>query len=106
MRPSMAHPLPQSSPAILTNMRGPSLSMSHPEQGMNQVSAAMKNVNAHWTSESFQWCAAIIGLTNRVQAYCRLAIMIIATTAAANRNHRFTCYLLIAFQIRIVLQVL
>src|SRR5260370_6732860 len=33
------------------------------------------------------------GLTNRVHEYCRLAIIIIATMAAAKRYQRFTVYL-------------
>ena len=55
-----------------------------------QVSKAMKSVNPHWTSDSFQCVAARMGSTNRVQAYCRFAIIIIATTAAERRIQRFT----------------
>ena len=54
------------------NWRGPTRSISHPEGAINQVWQAMKIEKAHWTSDSFQcWsaCAAIMGLTNRVQAY-------------------------------------
>ncbi len=50
----------------------------------------MKSVNASCTSESFQPVAPMIGWTKSVQAYCRFAIMIIATTAALSRTQRFT----------------
>jgi hypothetical protein len=64
--------------------------MSQPEHGMSHVSQAMKKVNPHWTSDSFQWVAAMMGFTNKVQAYCRFAIIIIATTAALKRIQRLT----------------
>src|SRR4029450_9857125 len=48
----------------------------------------MNSVNANWMSESFQPVAFCRGLTNSVQEYCRLAIMIIATNEAPSWNQR------------------
>src|SRR5580698_5636460 len=78
-------------------VRGPRRSIIQPEKGMTQVSKAMKNVKPHWTSDSFQWLTAMIGLTNSVQPYCRFAIIIMATTAADNLIQRFTWLLHVRF---------
>ena len=64
------------------NQRGPSLSMSQPSSGCTHVWNRMNSVNASWMSDSFQPVPACSGWTNSVQAYCRLAIMIIATSDA------------------------
>ena len=64
-----AHPTPQSTPATVMKARGPSRSISQPEQGMIQVSSAMNSVKAHCTSERAQPCAARIGSTKKVHAY-------------------------------------
>src|ERR1019366_1003024 len=94
--PNPAHPTPQKTPAIVIRTRGPRLSIIHPHRDMAQVSSAMKSVQPHWTSESFQPVALVNGPVNSVQPYCRLAIMIIAVTAAPRRIQRFTGILLTA----------
>ncbi len=78
---------------MVISTRGPRLSISHPDRVMDQVSSAMNSVQAHCTSESFQPVALVSGPVNRVQPYCRLAIMIIAVTAAPSRIQRFTVLL-------------
>src|SRR5580693_4791752 len=55
-------------------LRGPMASTIQPSTGVSQVSSAIKILNASWISAIDQPCALLIGLTNRVQPYCRLAI--------------------------------
>ena len=57
---------------------------------MNQVSSAMKMLNANWMSAIAQPCALFIGCTNSVQLYCRLAIIIMQTTPKMSCAQRFT----------------
>jgi hypothetical protein len=76
--------------AVVMNARGPSLSINHPDRGIDQVITAIKIVNPHCAWESFQCVAVIRGCTNNVHAYCRLPIMIIAVIAAISRAQRFT----------------
>src|SRR6185503_17016611 len=83
-----AQPSPHRSPAALMKPRGPSRSMSHPSRGCTQVWKRMDSVNANWMSESCQPVFACSGETKNVQAYCRLAIMIIAITDAPSWNQR------------------
>src|SRR5262249_54239249 len=87
--PSEHQPAPQRTDARVMNMRGPSRSISQPERGIVQVITAMKTVNPHCTSDSFQCVAAINGWTHIVQAYCRLPIIAIEMTAAIKRIQRF-----------------
>ena len=54
--------------------RAPRLSTIQPSIGVSQVSSAMKMLNANWIEAIDQPCALLIGLTNSVQPYCRLAI--------------------------------
>src|ERR1700722_7238424 len=54
--------------------RAPSASTIQPSTGVSQVSSAIKMLNASWISAIDQPCALLIGLTNSVQPYCRLAI--------------------------------
>src|ERR1700710_144494 len=54
--------------------RGPNLSTSQPSTGTSQVSTTTKIEKASWMEVRPQWFLASIGLTNRVQPYCRLAI--------------------------------
>ena len=68
----------------MMNQRGPSLSISQPSSGWTQVWHRMNSVNAVWMSESFQPVPACSGWTNSVQEYCRLAIMIMATSDATS----------------------
>ena len=68
--------------------RGPNASTSHPSTGVSQVSVAMKMENATWMAampQPWAWC---IGLTNRVQAYCRLAIRIMQTRPSQSCDQR------------------
>src|SRR5580700_11710062 len=53
---------------------GPSTSTIQPSIGVSQVSSAMKIAKANWIEAIDQPCALLIGLTNNVQPYCRLAI--------------------------------
>src|SRR3984957_12693158 len=53
---------------------GPSTSAAQPRIGVSQVSSAMKMAKANWIAAIDQPCALLIGLTNSVQPYCRLAI--------------------------------
>src|SRR5208282_3834702 len=68
--------------------RGPRLSTTQPASGVSQVSVAMKIAKAIWMSAMLQPCALFIGLTNRVQAYCRLAIRIMQTMPSHNCDQR------------------
>jgi len=51
------------------------MSTIQPSIGVSQVSSAMKTANANWIEAIDQPCALLIGLTNSVQPYCRLAII-------------------------------
>src|SRR5271156_2798394 len=53
---------------------GPRTSTIHPWMGVSQVSIAMKTLNATWIAAMDQPCALLMGLTNNVQPYWRLAI--------------------------------
>ncbi len=77
-------PNPQRMPATVIRTRGPIRSISHPSNGCTNVCSRMKSVNAPWTSDCCQPLAARIGPTNRVQAYCRLAIITIAISDATS----------------------
>ena len=54
--------------------RAPRLSTIQPSIGVSHVSSAMKIEKANWMDASDQPCALLIGLTNSVQPYCKLAI--------------------------------
>ena len=69
--------------------RGPRLSTNQPATGVSQVSVAMKIANAIWISAILHPCALFIGLTNRVQAYCRFAIRIMQTMPSHSWDQRF-----------------
>src|SRR5262249_22676398 len=45
-------------------------------------------LNATWIAVRPQWNFASIGVTNRVQPYCRLAIITMATMPAGSCSHR------------------
>src|SRR6476620_6699890 len=90
--PSPAHPSPHSRPAALMKPRGPSRSISQPSSGWTQVWNRMNSVKANWMSDSFQCVLACIGFTNSVHAYCRFAIMIIATSDAHSWNQRLLIF--------------
>ena len=65
-------------------------SIIQPHTGMVIVPRKMYSVKAHCTSDSFQPVSLIIGVTNRVHAYCMFPFMTIAVTAAVSRIQRFT----------------
>src|SRR5712692_9795701 len=95
--PIDAHPTPHNTPAAVMNGRGPSQSMSQPSSGCTHVWNRMNSVKASEISDSFQPVAVCIGTTNSVHEYCRLAIMIIATSDAPSCTQRlfnFTARLL------------
>src|SRR5580704_2247365 len=75
----MTHPRPTVNPPnatmILGPCRGPRISTIQPSTGVSQVSSAMKMANANWIDAIDQPCALLIGLTNSVHPYCRLAII-------------------------------
>ena len=54
---------------------GPSVSAIQPSIGVGQVSRAMNKAKATWISATDQPWALCSGSTNKVQPYCRLAIM-------------------------------
>src|SRR5215471_18910629 len=64
---------------------GPRMSTIQPWMGVSHVSRAMKMVNATWIPATVHvaW-ASFSGLTNSVQPYCRLAIMIMQTMTDSN----------------------
>src|SRR3984885_15919321 len=65
---------PPNATISLGPLRGPMASTIQPSTGVSQVSSAIKMLNASWISAIDQPCALLIGLTNSVQPYCRLAI--------------------------------
>ncbi len=75
----MTQPMPTMMPPkatmILGPRCGPSTSTIQPSIGVSQVSSAMKIAKANWIEAIDQPCALLIGLTNSVQPYCRLAII-------------------------------
>src|ERR1700688_3652440 len=75
----MTQPMPTMMPPkptmILGPRWGPSTSRIQPSIGRSQVSSEMKIANANWIEAIDQPFALLIGLTNSVQPYCRLAII-------------------------------
>src|SRR5215470_14520912 len=68
---------------------GPKTSANQPATGVSQVSSAMKMAKAHWIAARDQsGCAALIGFTNSVQPYCRLAIEIMQMMTDTSCVHR------------------
>src|SRR5260221_7700442 len=65
-------------------MRGPYLSTNQASTGTSQVSVTTNRVKASWIAARPQWNFASIGSTNRVQPYCRLAIMAMQTMPMAS----------------------
>src|SRR5882672_2126646 len=71
----IAHEIPTSTPPASITGRGPKRSTSQPSIGTSQVSASTKIVNATWIAVRPHWNLSLIGLTNKVHPYCRLAII-------------------------------
>src|SRR5215469_7473581 len=69
--------------------RGPSRSTIQPWNGVSQVSVAMKIEKATWMAPMLHPWVLFIGLTNRVQPYCRLAISTMQTTPSHSWDQRF-----------------
>src|SRR5215467_6540857 len=68
---------------------GPKTSANQPATGVSQVSSAMKMAKADWIAARVHvGCAALIGFTNNVQPYCRLAIMTMQTMTDNSCVHR------------------
>src|SRR5215813_11147863 len=71
----MTQAIATSTPLRPTMTLGPNLSIKYPSNGTSHVSVRTKIVNATWMAARPQWYFSSIGLTNRVQPYCRLAII-------------------------------
>ena len=67
-------------PATPTIGRGPHLSTRYPLIGPSHVSQTMKIVKATWMAARSQPKLCCSGATKSVQPYCRLAIIVMATT--------------------------
>ena len=81
--------MPQSSPPNRVTMRGPYLSTNQPSIGTSQVSVTTKIVKATWMAARSHPCCSCIGLTKKVQPYCRLAIMHMQITPNSSCSQRF-----------------
>ncbi len=75
MTQPMATMMPPKRDHELRSALAPSISTIQPSIGVSQVSSAMKIAKATWIDAIDQPCALLIGLTNSVQPYCRLAII-------------------------------
>src|SRR5271156_1788007 len=67
---------------------GPSISPIQPSIGVSQVSSAIKIAKANWIEAIDQPFALLIGLTNSVQPYCRLAIITMQRMQIARKPQR------------------
>jgi hypothetical protein len=57
--------------------------------GTSQVSVSTKMVKATWMAARLQPCFSAMGLTKRVQPYCRFAIIAMQTMPISNCPHRY-----------------
>src|SRR6266849_6988344 len=80
--------MPTRIPPHVTMSRAPSRSTRYPSNGTSHVSVRMKSVNVICTADSFTLSACVSGMVNRVHAYCRLAMAIMAMTPARSLHHR------------------
>src|SRR5215467_1524395 len=71
----MTQAIATSTPLRPTMTLGPNLSIKYPSNGTSHVSVNTKIVKATWIAALPQWYFWSIGLTNRVQPYCKLAII-------------------------------
>ena len=67
---------------------GPMRSTIQPSIGVSQVSSATNRLKAIWISAIDQPCALLIGWTNKVQPYCRLAIITMQTMPMISWSQR------------------
>ena len=88
MSPDPIQPSPTKIPPNMMMIRGLKRSTNAPSAGTSQVSTKMKAAKATWTAAKEAPRLLVSGVVNRVHAYCRLAIAIMATTAATNCHHR------------------
>src|SRR6516225_2614600 len=88
MTQPMATVMPPKATTTFGPRCGPRTSATQPATGVSQVSSAMKIENANWMDAIDQPCALFIGLTNSVQPYCKLAIIIMQTTQIASKPQR------------------
>src|SRR5579863_9407165 len=88
MAQPMATMMPPKATTNFGPRRGPSRSTIHPSIGVSHVSRAMKIANATWIEAMVQPCALLIGLTNSVQPYCKLAIIIMQMMIIIRLTHR------------------
>src|SRR5580698_7725554 len=75
-------------PPNATTTRGPYLSTNQASTGTSQVSVTTNSVKASWIAARPQWYLASMGSTNRVQPYCRLAIIAMQTMPIASCSQR------------------
>src|SRR6516162_3020093 len=80
--------MPTRMPPTNTTIFGPKRSTSQPSTGTSQVSVSTKIVKATWIAGRPQWNFWSIGLTNKVQPYCRLAIITMQTMPTTNWTKR------------------
>src|ERR1700722_17067039 len=76
---------PTNSAPANTTQRGPNRSTKYPSTGISHVSMSTNKVTATWIGGRPQGYFASIGLTNRVQPYCRFA------TAAMHMTPIMSC---------------
>src|SRR5437764_6941817 len=75
-------------PAATPTKRGPIRSTRYPSIGTSQVSTRTKIVNVTWIADRLHPRVSWIGLTNKVQPYCRLAIIDMQTTPRLSCHQR------------------
>ncbi len=85
----MIQPIATRMPPTAMTIFGPILSASQPSIGVSQVSSATKIAKATWMSATIQPCALFIGPTNKVQPYCRLAIITMQMMTAMSCHQRW-----------------
>src|SRR5271154_3503529 len=76
-----------SMPPQSTTHLGPNLSTRYPSTGTSQVSIRTKMVKATWMAARPQWYLASMGLTKRVQPYCRFATLAMQITPSMSCTH-------------------
>src|SRR5207253_4045449 len=83
-----AQAMPTRIPPTNTTIFRPKRSTSQPSTGTSHVSVSTKIVKATWIAARPQWYFWSIGLTNKVQPYCRLAIITMQTMPTSNWTKR------------------
>src|SRR4029077_16908510 len=83
-----AQAIPTRIPPTNTTILGPKRSTSQPSIGTSQVSVSTKIAKATWIAARPQWYFSSIGVTNKVQPYCRLAIITMQTMPTSSWTER------------------